>query len=509
MAAKRFAAIAVDIERTLSLKGDIAVKTVTQVAEHYGVSYPTAWNAVRILCRKGLVRSVAGKGIVAVHGQSGLEPVSSADLLHQKIHAAILDGDYKAGKSFPKTRYFVITHRVSHSTVIRAFLKLAAKNLAHKQGNQWIAGPDPALLKQHVPAASSAPVALCILGLLEANILEVFSNFFTAPFLMSFRNELNRWNIAMKFGACKTNTESPFPVPVGIDEIIAHIRSSGQSYWGTMVMLINPPFFSLEKIIPRLVQLGKPVVYFDSTEEGDYVTRTLSYPKRFYRLHQDQPAAVKKALETLVGKGHRVIGVHGADMFDWSARRVALIKDIASKMNPAPAIIEAQPSADEPWSIRNPVLEEPLISKETQALSMAAADGKSPVRKNPILRHRLLSRVPAFVSLLRDHNVTAIIALSDHLAREYYFWFRALGIQTPGHITMVSFDNELSNIPFPISSIDFGFERLGYLAAHILMGDIPVRSDRRGNIPGIPILMDRGSIGPPGDTAGLKRLLTA
>jgi hypothetical protein len=52
MAAKRYSAIAADVERSLPVRGDFALETVPRVAEHYGVSYPTAWNAVQVLTSK-------------------------------------------------------------------------------------------------------------------------------------------------------------------------------------------------------------------------------------------------------------------------------------------------------------------------------------------------------------------------------------------------------------------------------------------------------------------------
>jgi DNA-binding LacI/PurR family transcriptional regulator len=123
------------------------------------------------------------------------------------------------------------------------------------------------------------------------------------------------------------------------------------------------------------------------------------------------------------------------------------------------------------------------------------------------LRGSFIAKAPSLVSLLRDQEITALIAINDQFARKYYFWARVLGIEFPRHLSIVAFDNLTDNTPYPLSSIDFGFERLGYLSAHILIGDISVPTDRGGNIPGIPTLVDRGSIARPGDRRILKQLL--
>jgi DNA-binding LacI/PurR family transcriptional regulator len=137
--------------------------------------------------------------------------------------------------------------------------------------------------------------------------------------------------------------------------------------------------------------------------------------------------------------------------------------------------------------------------------------GRNPLGEHPdrAMVRSLLDKTPSFVNLLRDHAPTALIALNDHMAREYYYWFTAVGLNIPKDFSIISFDNLFASMFFPITTIDFGFERLGYQAAHIIIGDIPIRANRYGNIPGPCTLIDRGSLGPPGDLGVIRRLLDA
>ena len=48
-----------------------------------------------------------------------------------------------------------------------------------------------------------------------------------------------------------------------------------------------------------------------------------------------------------------------------------------------------------------------------------------------------------------------------------------------------------------VSSVDLNLDDLGYAAAHLLIGDVPVKADRLGNIAIQPTLIDRGSVGRP------------
>jgi len=71
-------------------------------------------------------------------------------------------------------------------------------------------------------------------------------------------------------------------------------------------------------------------------------------------------------------------------------------------------------------------------------------------------------------------------------------------VPIPKSISLISFDNMPEAMPFPISTIDPGFAHLGYLAAHALIGDIPIGEDANGCIAGTWQLIDKGSLGPAG-----------
>ena len=108
------------------------------------------------------------------------------------------------------------------------------------------------------------------------------------------------------------------------------------------------------------------------------------------------------------------------------------------------------------------------------------------------------------MKMLRIHNSafpsrpTAFLAMNDVLAKEYYLWFRALGLRIPRDLSIISFDNMYESKAYGIASVDFGYADMGYRAAHLLIGDIPVATDgRRWHIRPEPVLHDRGSIGPP------------
>ena len=62
-------------------------------------------------------------------------------------------------------------------------------------------------------------------------------------------------------------------------------------------------------------------------------------------------------------------------------------------------------------------------------------------------------------------------------------------------MSLLSFDNNPVFALYPLTTIDHGYTRQGYFAAHLLIGDIPVRADRWGNLVCKPDIVDRGSLG--------------
>jgi DNA-binding LacI/PurR family transcriptional regulator len=114
-------------------------------------------------------------------------------------------------------------------------------------------------------------------------------------------------------------------------------------------------------------------------------------------------------------------------------------------------------------------------------------------REKKSRQDQLLSATPSMASLI-DKGVTALICPNDSLAYQYWMWLGRAGYSVPRHVSLISFDNSLQGRIYPVSTVDFGFAHLGYQAAHIMIGDISVHSDKDGNIAGVCTVVDRGSV---------------
>jgi DNA-binding LacI/PurR family transcriptional regulator/DNA-binding transcriptional regulator YhcF (GntR family) len=504
MKMQRFPQIAHDLEQKLRDDPDFSLPTLNRISERYGVSYPTAWRAAQLLIKKGLARSIAGKGLIAVRGdrdRSSPPPdaMLSVDKLCNTIREDIVNGVYKSGKPFPKAQYFMATYHLTRLTVTRAFRRLAAENLAHKQKNHWMVGARVEAAK----TSRTPPVVLFVLTDTVDALPNFFQNQYLSPFVVPLRTELATRQISFSVAAWYGDPRTTRFISLeGEQKILENVEELGHRYCGAVICSVSPRSHKLDEIIAQFLKFNKPVVYFDSSDEGGYITAESPFPGKLFRLHFNEGPAVRLTLRALVDKGHRSIGVHGSDLYaDWSPRRAALIKKQAAEFSPSPSIVISGQSENE-WILPSPddFVEQPVFS-------MKSGPREGVVRHEQELRTAYLRKAPSLVSLLTKHDVTALLAINDNFARKYYFWLRTVGIDVPAHLSVIGFDNLAVNTPYPISSIDFGFERLGYLAAHILIGDTNVAAERNGDIPGIPTLVDRGSVARPGSRVHLVRLL--
>jgi DNA-binding LacI/PurR family transcriptional regulator len=237
-------------------------------------------------------------------------------------------------------------------------------------------------------------------------------------------------------------------------------------------------------VLRRLLNQDVPTVLIDK-RVGDQVTDLVAV---------NHGLGAQIVVEHLAELGHRRVGVpvYDAVGFTWPKERLALLRLIAKRRHPGLTLTEAT-HTETFWDFEQ--YSALTDFTKTAGPELTAESAGLAVRKTMTLRDRLLRQTPSLATLLRDADVTALFALNDRFARGYFFWCKAVGVEIPGDLSMVSFDNIPDSVALPISTVDFGFSRLGYLAAHAFIGDIPVESRMGGrNIAGECTLIDRGSL---------------
>jgi DNA-binding transcriptional regulator YhcF (GntR family) len=497
-----------------SLKNDpnYHLASLAELSLQWSVSRPTIRKSLRLLAgdqlvilRQGSLPSAGPRSACFAENPSG---GSAGDRVYQMLRNKLTDGIYEIGKQIPKMSHLVAAEGLSYSTVCAAFARLAKDNLIHRRGRRWFAGaaPAPGAAPDSKRQILREPQVVLVLGHDSSDCYSRLEDTFISPFMNLFRKELMDHNTILEAALTHKPHREAYAVSSGFAEVKSRITSLGSRYKGTLVSMLALQEAQIHTWINALSRFRMPVVCFDSADGGSYLCKeklldALS-KKVYYRLHLDEKAAISAALKELAGNGHRRIGIHGWEIAAWSIKRAELIEQISVGMDPAPHVFRCPYPAERWWDFGN-------LAANTSgaALSDIAWRGSpvAPGEKVPFdesFRRKIVRKAASLVRFLSEFRPTALIAINDAIAREYYILFRALCVQIPQDVSVVSFDNSPLAIYFPMSNIDFGFARLGYLASHIFLGDFQVRADRNRDIAGVCTLIDRGSVSMPRKSDG-------
>lgn len=471
--------------------------TIAELSTVFGVSTKTMGNAVRALVDAGHIAAGRGRRIA----WKGAPNVGRAVVrVEEWIRGNVATGQFRAGESLPKFETLRVKLSVSRSTLSAALRSLERAGVVHKHGRAWHAGP--AQLTQEKPPAGSSGASSRVILLLVPRIddwLLVFSSGFWVPFVQMLKAEAARRAIHLAMVLKHSPPTVPAFVPAGVEQAEEAARKLGERYLGAIMI---DPFLDEESFplwVAALSLHGKrPLVYFDATgSRAAFGREALGLGKHFFRMFLDEEAAVTVALRRLHDAGHRIVGMPMPSTHSdpWMLRRRDTAMQVAQRLGKGLSVIPVEYS--EPfWGHLD--LSDPdqvtAFAARLRHVAAPAGAGAPDTRSVRATRAVLRSRTPSMETLLRS-GATALLSLNDLLACQHYLWCGAAGIDVPRQLSIVAFDNSPEFEAIPITTIDFGFAQLGYLAAHLLIRDIPLRLAADGEVPGPCTLIERGSVG--------------
>jgi len=498
--------IAKELKARIAREKPASLPSITELARQFGVSSKTMWHAVRLLSRQGMLDCRKGRRILVAGAPKDSD--NAAGRLYDKIRSEINSGRFLSGDPLPKFDFFQVSDRVSRDTVAAAVRKLATERCIHKRGKRWYIGPAPerqsALLPGH--DVDKAPVVIVLVPT-EFNWYYLFGNKHTGSFASALGEEFLKHGIRLFLMQKQAAQQGATQVPAGINEVRSHVHAFGNRYLGGVILEIQPQPDEFAIWLEEVSCRGKkPVAWFDSTGDGaSFTRRTCGIGDRFFRMYFDHPAAVQLAVEHLAHFGHRRIGMplFGENSADWTRTRIELAREAARALGSEIVANEhTEPFWVPMWQLEGYQRFETFGKRVADYVEKKHA-GQAGRRT---FQQQLMDATPSMVSLMRE-KITALISLNDYLTHLHYLWLRMAGIEVPRHLSLISFDNIPETVFLPITTIDFGFSRLGYLAAHAMINDITIAADRDGAVPGICTLVNRGSVGRPGSAGDVGRML--
>jgi len=465
------AAIQKDPSSLLPSIGDMAAK--------YDVAYQTMRKAIELLVKEGLIMCKTRRGLtLAKTGGDGEELGQSAQELYNVIESKILDGTFLVGHMLPKTNYFSLTYRISSATVAQTLQALQRENRIHKKGKSWYAGPLRETKKTII--GYGQPKVLVVADAYE-KFWRLVTSVSAANFSGMLHHELENFGYQTEFLFLDQPTRKAASFEQQLSERMATaIDQMENRYSGCLLMCHSIMREPLNVFLTVAEKYDQPAAMLDHVDGGRPLLKSIKSKKRLVRFFFNEYQANLLALKTLYEAGHRKIGYpyYDKNPYQWVANRLEVLNKIAATQFDSPPQIIPFRQNEEPWYPRRWTgIAAPASSKPSMNAIRAGRAGLAPVRQ-----------------FIKECGITAIILPNDVFAHQWYFWLFHLDIDVPKDISLISFDNAPELRMLPVSTIDFGFSRLGYLAAHLFIVDIPVRADADGNIGGISKLINRGSI---------------
>jgi len=491
----RFGQVAAIIEARLSADPSYRVPTITVLAREQGISLRTAWKALRHLAKRGVLSRGPGKrAMYARPGENAGTP-ASIERFAQTIRERIQHGVYRLHAPLPKASYFTGAERISSVTIGQALGMLEREGLINKFGRKWIVGAQSRAYEKSGPAAP--PVVLVVLPD-ERHYLPFFHHEFLSSFVVNFLDEMDAHRIDLNFAIFRGNRQkTSAAVPVGIKEIHNAIIELGPRYGGTFISEVPAPLPGFAEFLAQAGRMGKPVVLLDADDRNRNYHRGLPGMGKapFFRCHIDEQEAVAMAIRALHDAGHRRIGlpfIAGSDL-KWAPQRIDLLSRQAAEMGCELITAEMRETF---WQVTKRISPVYFMAEFRGDLEQSFRNLDKGVKQRPSMEKELLRRTPS-ISTLLEKGATALVGLNDNFAREMHLWFRFAGFIVPDDISLISFDNATDCRTVPITTVDFGLSRLGYLAAHLFIGDIRIAAGRKGDVPAHCRLADRGSVARP------------
>jgi DNA-binding LacI/PurR family transcriptional regulator/DNA-binding transcriptional regulator YhcF (GntR family) len=502
--------------------------SLRQISQHYGLPLKHVQQIVGDLKREGLVKAAPRRGITLVSKEvepgPPLPSISAVDSLLRTMRARIETGAYRSGQALPKTSYLAASERVSSHTVGRVYRLLQKDGLVHMKGRARIVGDAGQSQSGAMPAFRKS---ILMVQLNDPSWEEFAHSWWAQPFAQAFMREMSLYGfepVTILLREMKQGS-NPTGIPGGKRAIRDKIEQLDSRLAGILVVNMGQVSFrrldsDLLDALSWLCSFGVIVIAFDPLNEAIRLAPDGSRNRRFenmvaqpdvnkyfVRAYIDHRKAAETALAALHRLGHRSVGYPvPPDPPLWVQHRLFDIRKCAEAMNEPMRIID---SRDEPplfeYNATTTVakvaamlrdLRWPLGRRLAQILDDlqqpdTPCSGLAPACQD------LLNLTASAGALVGRSDVTALVAPNDEYARKIFRWLTVLGVDVPERLSLISFDDRQEMLyPYTISSVNFGFDGLGYTAFHLILGDIPVKVDKERSLAANSRINHPATLGP-------------
>ncbi|MDA3963109.1 MAG: hypothetical protein PF961_20175 [Planctomycetota bacterium] len=421
------------------------------MARHYRVGYTTMARALRQLANEGVLECHPG---VPPRRPASNKASNRAAFIAECLAAEITTGHWRRGTPLPKISLLTQRFGCANATMIAACHILCQRDMLERVGRSYRVGPS-----LPVPHRSVAPSVLLV------GESERFWHYQLTTTMATFFSrctaELDAAGFRLHFAA---HTDRP-----RMREIAAT-----PGYRGAVILADAEPR-QLKSILEGLARAEQPTLLFDHADRHPRIAAGLPQVRR---LHGCERALARAILNAARLHGITTIGIPEPPI-GWCQRRATTLARFAKRCGMR---VERRPVDPVHWEVTYPAT---AFTTDDDFLHACGAEEARPLARRDAVR----SACQAVFDLM-DAGCDLILGLNDHLAhrcRLALHYGRAPGDPKPA---LLGIDNHIQTAIYGLSTIDTGFDALGYRAAHLLIGALP----HTGRDTAEPSLRDRGSL---------------
>jgi len=460
------------------------------LANRFKVSLGSITSGIKILAAEGLVKRVPGSGVYVGEvlalsdGEGELLPGKrKAEQIAEDLKERIIDGVYRAGTFLPQQKSLVFEYRSGPKTVTKALRVLAKENLLTKIGTGYVIGT------RALTQISRGKSIIYYIG--EHAGYSRFSVGYL-DLLKSFESELEKVGIRIV---------RYFSFERRYKEVLAKLplnETLGFLHYGVGLKNFTRALFELKTLAVQKL----PVVWFNF----NCIYPLIDIPKNVsvIRFHNENAGEEVGSHLAMLGHKHvAYLSLHSENIWCkdrlrglqkrmhsiWGSQH-SITTVLEQKSNPVPDHIKetaleklrsgASVAANNyPFTQLDPTYGTSVFSDKGKA----RASGTSMLGTISLLvemdANRALMR-PHFEQVLKDRKITAWICSNQILSAAAEDFLRGKGVRLPIDLSLIGIDTDNECMLRRITTFDFRKDRLGYIAAHSLLGDLPLRRKKNG-----------------------------
>lgn len=470
---------------------------IRQLASLFGVSKVTANLAIRELEKDGWVNIQPRKGAIVRKGKAPqpmpLSPVKlKFEQVAEQLEELIGKGDIKAREPLPTRKALCYRYGISPATLCRALKLAEQKGLIHRRGSMLFAGPSTTSRsethrKVFVLPAWSRP-----------QNRQIRHREPRRDFMRDFEKELSRYHLiyvgkydSWPSGSKRTSAGYFYPCS---RQIVVEVSDNSQSL--------------MEKELTRINRIGRPVILYNHVFMREVFPRLSFRPHRnVFPFGVDNREAGRQTGKYLYNNGHRHVAYFSFVKELWSLHRCEGVAHAIEEHDQSQGELRSFQAGFSGVGFRPSFQDQPEKQlKEIMSFVDHLFNGYR-FSRNYIARrligdtytrmvndqlHAMMA--PLFEEALSNPEITAWVCSDSPVAAAAAQFLNSQRIEIPRQISMVAIDDDFELSDRAINGCDLQFDRMAYLAAHCIIGDIPIKKNRQGVVECPPRIVDRGSV---------------